>query len=258
MLASSPSKALRSRAPLPVLRLLHYLLILRLCFSGELYAQVSASPAVGSLQTSGEVYLNGNPAADEQTVFGGEDIRTGLNGVAALSIPGTGVFNVASQTEISLRTGRSLVALKHGTVAVRSFQSGRSLEIEFGNFVVHLPVGNEAAAAAAAVTVSPDGAAEVECLDGVVRVSRLQATESVDLHLGQSVKIDAKSRLQAVESASLAATESSDQASRSRGPAPRRSQTAYIALGAAAAGGITAAAVALSHKSSQPISPSAH
>jgi hypothetical protein len=230
-------------------------LILRVCFFGVASAQDSPSLVVGSLQTIGEVYLDGAPAAEEQTVFGGEDVRTGSNGVAALSVPG-GIFNMAGETEISIRTGRSVISLAHGTVAARSFQSDKGLEIEFGNFAVHLPVGE--AAAAAAVTVSPDGAVKAECLDGVISVSRLQGTQSVNLRVGQSVVVDARGRLQDVRTAQFSSIVLFGEAPPSQETSSKRSRTPYLLIGAAAAaGGIAAAAIALSHKSSQPTSPSA-
>jgi hypothetical protein len=234
---------------------LHLLLILRLCFFGVARAQDSPALMVGSLQTSGEVYLDGKPAAQEQTVFRGEDVRTGSNGVAALSVPGSGIFNVAGDTEISLSAAHSLVSLIRGTVAVRSFQDANSMEIEFGNFALHLPVGETAAAA---VTVSPDGAAKVECLDGVIAVSRLQGSESVNLRVGQSVVVDVRGRLQDVKTAQVAPIVLFGEAPPSQQTPSKKSHTTYLLVGAAvAAGGIGAAAVALSHKSSQPASPSA-
>jgi hypothetical protein len=262
MLISPPRRPLRFGALPSVWRCLHFLLILRLCFSGDARAQLPVGSAIGSLQTIGEVYLDGKPAAEEQTVFGGENVRTGSNGVAALSVPGSGIFNVAGQTEISLPTSRSavslvsVVSLIRGTVAARSFQSGKSLEIEFGDFAVHLPVGE--AAAAAALTVSRDGAAKVECLDGIIAVSRLQGTESVNLRVGQSVTIDTRGRMQDVKTAQLSPIVLLGEAPPSQQPSSKRSRTPYILLGtAAAAGGIGAAAIGLSHKSSQPTSPSA-
>lgn len=261
MLIAPPRRSLRSRALPPVWRCLHFLLVLRLCFSIDVRAQIPAGPAAGSLQTQGEVYLDGKAAAEEQTVFTGEDIRTGSNGVAALSIFGSGIFNIAGETEISLPAGSSgaspssLVSLIRGTVAARSFQSEKSLGVQFGDFAAHLPVE---AAAAVAVTVGPDGAAKVECLDGVTVVSRLQGSESVNLRAGQSVTIDVRGRMQDVKTAQLSSIVLFGEAPASQQTSSNKSRTPYIILGAAvAAGGIGAAAILLSHKSSQPVSPSA-
>ena len=200
--------------------------------------------------------MNGKPAAEEQTVFEGEDVRSGSNGVAALSVPSSGIFNVAGDTEISLPAGLALVSLIRGTVAARSFLGGKNLEIEFGNFSVRLPVSE--ATAAAAVTVSPDGAAKVECLDGVIAVSRLRGTETVNLRIGQSVTIDPRGSMQDVKTTQMSPIVLLGEAPSSQRPSAKRSRTPYILVGAAAAaGGIGAAVVVLSHKSSQPASPSA-
>lgn len=255
MVGPRPSKALRSRT-FPVLwRLFHCLLILRAGSFNEARAQVSAGAPVGSLQTTGEVYLNGKPAGGEQTVFGGEDVRTGANGAAALNVPVTGVVNIASQTDVSIG-GVSRITLRHGTVAARSFRDGKGMEIEFETFVARMPFSE--GAAAGAVTVGPAGDAKVECLDGALFLARSEGSDAVTLHLGQSVKINADGKIQGIETMALSPASAAGQPPYpSQTPGYKKSPAAYIILGAATAGGIGAATAALLHKAgSQPISPS--
>jgi hypothetical protein len=207
------------------------------------------------MQAVGETYLNGMRAAGEQTIFPGETVRTGADGVAALTLPGVGMFNIEPQTEISFGTGRYLATLKQGTVEIHSFQSSKILDIQFGKSVAYLPVSE--VEAAVTVTVGADGAARVECHAGSAGVTAIEGTEVVSLHSGQSVEISLDGKIQKVNPVETAAPSSAGQ---TRGPtqaAGKKSRAGYIVLGVAAVGGGVGAAVALSHKGSgQPVSPS--
>jgi hypothetical protein len=251
--APAPEKDLR--APPAVWRVVCCVLILHVSCPGGMWAQTRAARALGSMQTVGEVYLNGMRAAGEQALFPGDTLRTGADGVAALTLPGVGVFNMEPQTEISFGTGLYLATLKQGTVGVRSFQSGKNLDIQFGKIVMYLP--SFELEAAGTVTVGADGAARVDCHAGSVGLTAIEGTEAVSLYPGESAEISADGKFQKVQPVAPAAPGSAGQTPGTTQPAGKRSRAAYIILGAVAVGGGTGAALALSHKASrQPVSPS--
>jgi hypothetical protein len=243
----APRKDLRA---LPaVWRVVCCILILHLSFPGGMWAQKPAARALGSIQATGEIYLNGMRAAGEQTLFAGDTVRTGADGVAALTLPGVGILNMGPQTEISFGTGRYLATLKQGTIGVRSFQSVENLDIQFGKIVMYLPSFEPEAAGT--VTVGADGTALVECRAGSVGLTAIEGTEAVSLHPGESEEISADGKFRKVEAVAPPAPASTGQA-----PAPpqaagkRRSRSGYIILGVVVAGGGVGAALALSHKAS--------
>jgi hypothetical protein len=247
-------RARRDISPV-VWRVVCCVLILHVCCPGGTWAQTPTAQALGSMQAAGETYLNGMRAAGEQTIFPGETVRTGADGVAALTLPGVGMFNIEPQTEISFGTSRYLATLKQGTVEVRSFQSDKILDVQFGKSVMYLPVSE--VEAAVTVTVGADGAARVGCHAGWVGVTAIEGPEGVFLLPDQSAEISADGKIQKVNPVALAAPGSAGQARGPTRPAGKKSHPGYIVLGAVAAGGSVAVALALSHKSSsQLVSPS--
>jgi hypothetical protein len=232
-------------------------LILHIVYSGGILAQSTGTEALGSLQTSGEVYLNGSRAAGEQTVFPRDVVRTGEEGVAAFTLPGVATLNILPQTEVSFRTSPYLFTLKQGTLEIRSFQSAKNLDIQFGNFVMSLPFFESEAAGV--ITVVADGAALVECRAGSVGLIGITSAQGLFLRPGQLVDISADGKIQKVETVGQAAPESSGQTpGPTQSSGKKKSRVGYIILGGVAAGTSVGVALALSHKaSSQPVSPSA-
>jgi hypothetical protein len=230
-------------------------LILHIGYSGGIRAQTPATEALGSLQTSGEVYLNGSRASGEQTVFPRDVVRTGADGVAAFILPRVATLDILPQTEVSFRTSPYLATLKQGTLEVRSFQSARNLDIQFGNLVMSIPFFESEAAGI--LMVGADGAARVECRAGSIGLTDVTGAQGLFLRPGQSVEISVDGKIGKVESVVPGAPGSAGQTPAPTQPAGRKSRVGLIIIGGLAAGGTVGVALALSHKaSSQPISPS--
>src|SRR5271156_2054937 len=91
---------IRSKVYLVVWRALAGLVLLYVCSVGGAWAQESPSQALGSLQISGTVSLNGTSATSEQSIFANDVIHTGANSAAVLTLPGTGMMTIGANTEI--------------------------------------------------------------------------------------------------------------------------------------------------------------
>jgi len=218
-------------------------------------AQAPAAQRLGFLQLTGEVDVNGMRAADGQTIFPGDTVRTGADGVAVFNLPDVGTLTIEKQTEISFRTGQSVATLKQGTVDVRPLQAGTNLDVQFGRFVAF----TSAPGSAGIVTVDATGAARVECRSGSIGVTAVGGPEAVFLQPGQSVSIAADGTMQKVESTAPAPTGPTAPAAAqtpATTPTAKRSRTVYYVLGAAGAAGTTTAIVLLiTRKPSPPLSP---
>jgi len=236
----------------PLWRLLCCILLLQLPCPGGTWAQAPATQALGFLQVAGEVSVNGMRATDGQTVFPGDAVRTGADGVASFNLPGLGAMTIENQTEISFRTNQSIATLKQGTVDVRSFQAGAKVDVQFGKFVLF----TSSSESTGILTVDANGAARVECRSGSIGVTAIAGAAAVVLQPGQSVRIGTDGTMQNVESAAPGALGQATQAPGTT-PAAKKSRTPYYILGAAgAAGVITATVLLVSRKSNQPVSPS--
>lgn len=227
-----------------------------LCMPWDTRAQVTNNQAIGALQATGEVYLNGMRAAGQQTIYPGDVVRTGPDGAAALTIPGTGMVTVAAQTEVSFRTDAYLAKLKEGTVGIHMSDTEAGIEIESVNFLAFVPL--HASETAGTITVGADGGGRVECLAGSIGVTALQNAGALFLKPGQSAAIAANGQLGAIETS----TQGQPAPAPEQPSAPpirpvKKSRAGYYILGAAGAGGVAAALAALSHGgNSQPVSPS--
>jgi hypothetical protein len=206
-------------------------------------SQGTPQASAGSMQTTGDVSLNGMKATGEQTVYTGDTVRT-TAGMAIVDLPGAGMLNIAEDSQLVFGgAGSSIGTLKYGTAELRS-QAGKTPALQFGNWMVSVT-----AQGVARLTVGPDGAARVESVQGSVSVMPVSGGVATLLNPGQAVLVSADGVLGKVESASAAASGNPK-------PAGKRSHTGYIILGVAGGGGI-AAAVVLATRHNTPESPSA-
>jgi hypothetical protein len=194
------------------------------------------------MQATGDVSLNGMKAAGEQTVYVGDTVRT-TAGMAIMSLPGAGMLNIAEDSQFVFGGASTIGTLKYGTAELRS-QAGKNPALQFGNWMVSVT-----AQGVARLTVGPDGAARVECVQGSVSVMPLSGGNATLLNPGQAVLVSADGVLGKVEAASATAAGNPT-------PAGKRSHTGYIILGVAGGGGV-AAAIVLATRHTTPVSPSA-
>jgi hypothetical protein len=227
-------------------RLLCCILLLQASTPSAAWAQTGQT--LGFLQLTGEVDVNGMRAANGQTIFSGDTVRTGADGAAVFNLPDVGTLTIEKQSEVSFHTGQSIATLKQGTIDVRSIQAGTNLDVQFGRFLLF----TSAVGSAGILTVDANGAARIECRSGSIAVTAVGGPQAVFLQPGQSVSVTA---VQNVESAAPGAPTPTG-APAGTAPAAKKSRTAYYILGAAGAAGATTAVILLvARKSSPPVSP---
>lgn len=244
-------KTLRPSALQVIWRVVCCVLVLQIACFDETRAQTPTSQALGSLRTTGEVYLNGVRAGAEQSLFPGEAVRTESDGAAALTLPGFALLTIAPQSEVSFRAAPNFATLQRGSLEVRSLQVGRALGIQFGNLMMSL--SSLDSESAGIVTLGADGSARVECRLGSVGVGPVGGPALLVLRPNQSVGINVDGTLQKVAVGSAPEAQTSTQSA----PAAKSSHAGYLILaGVAAGGGAATAIVLLSRKSGNPVSAS--
>jgi hypothetical protein len=198
--------------------------------------------SLGSLNTTGDVFVNESKVPSETTLFAGDVVRTGETGTAILTTSGNNTFEIARQSQVDF-TGetRYFAELKAGTVAVKSMGGAGGAVMRAGNFVV-VP-NNRTERTVVNITKMPDGSYLLSCAEGNLGVVPLQQAQGLFLQAGQSARISVQGELAAVETPPS-------------GPAHAgRNNKTWIYLGLAGAG--VAAGVAAALATRGPISPSA-
>lgn len=225
--------------------------------------------ALGSLSRVGDVYVNDALlSAAESTIFLGDKLRTGENGVASFTVSGRGTLKLSPNTFVVFAGADQYVAdLRSGTIVVSSFSGPSGLAVRVGDYIV-VPAVQDVQTSTKVERTVP-GAANIACLEGSVSVISAQGAAGVLLQAGQSSAISASGELnpKAGEAAVAAepppAPEAPGLGQPQPGPAPpattsnqRKSRKGWIILGLAAAGGVgIAAAAAGGGGSHQPVSP---
>jgi hypothetical protein len=220
--------------------------------------QEQPKTTLGSLSTFGEVYVNDAMAPLEATIFSGDVLRTGGAGAATFTLSGKGSFRISPDTQIVF-TGNPqyLAELKSGSVAMSSLSGATGINLRAGNSVVVAVTEGEQSTSN--IRASSDGSFFVSCLDGSVGIIRLTGGRGLFIQAGQSVTISPQGEVPS-ERANPAPTPPV------RPPAttpplatqPKKSNTRWIIVGAAAAAGVGGGLAALaSHGGGTAISPSA-
>jgi hypothetical protein len=222
------------------------LLLPFLLLAASAHGQV-ASPdqrqSLGSLNSSGEVFVNESRAPSEVTIFPGDAVRTGETGTAILTTTGNNSFQISRQSQVVFAGDPHYFAeLESGGISVKSLEGTSGAVVRAGNFAVVPTNRNERTTAT--IEKLADGSFVVTCSAGNVGVIPLQQAPGLFLQAGQSARISPKGELAALDKPLSAGTQS----------AGRRHLWIYLGL---AGGGIaagTAAAVVLSENHA-PISP---
>ena len=151
--------------------------------------------ALGSLSKIGEVYVNDQPVrAAESTIFSGDRLRTGENGVASFAASGRGTLKFSPNTfAVFTGTDQYVADLRSGTVVVSSFSGPSGLALRVGDYVV-VPAVQEQQTTAK-VERSVVGSASVSCLEGSMSVISRQGAAGILLQAGQSSTISTSGQL---------------------------------------------------------------
>jgi len=216
------------------------LLVLSLTAS---YSRVSAQERqkepLGSLSSTGEVYVNNSPAPAESTIFAGDTLRTGETGTATFTVSGKGDLKVSRQSQLVFSDGAQYAAeLNAGTIVLDSSSGPTGVTLRAGGFVVVPAVRDQVTSAR--IDQATNGSFRITSLDGTVAVIPLEGTSGQILQVGQSVSISTRGELASPALAQPAG------------------HTHWILLGLAGAGATTAAgAAAAGHAGGkQSVSPS--
>ncbi|HVH72128.1 MAG TPA: hypothetical protein VNB49_13595 [Candidatus Dormibacteraeota bacterium] len=202
---------------------------------------------LGSLSSTGEVYVNDKPVPVETTVFAGDTIRTGQNSTSIFTMTGNGTLKIAPQTQVVIPGDPQFAAeLQSGTVVIDSISGPSGVKVRAGNFVVVPAVRSRVTAAK--IEGQSGGSFLVTCLDGDISTIPLQGGSGQLLEAGQSVYISPRGEL-AAQKQSVAKSSGS-----SHGVMAGKTTWTLLGLAGAGAGG---AAAALGHGGGkQPVSPS--
>lgn len=205
----------------------------------DVSAQERQNVTLGSLSSTGEVYVNSFPAPAESTIFGGDILRTGETGAATFTMSGKGNLKISRQSQLVFSDGSQYAAeLKAGIIVLDSTSGPTGVTLLAGGFVVVAAARDQVTSAR--IDGAPNGSFRISSLNGTVAVIPLQGNSGQILQSGQSVTISSRGALPA-----------------STPPQPK-GHMHWVLLGLAAAGAAAAAGtVAAGHGgATQSISPS--
>jgi hypothetical protein len=222
--------------------LLPLFLLLSVTARGQASMPDPQKQSLGSLTSTGDVFVNEAKAPSEVTLYAGDVVRTGDTGSAILTTSGGNSFEISRQSVVDF-TGeaRYLAELKAGSASVKSVGGPAGAVLRAGNFVVVPTNRNERTVVT--VTKMQDGSYLLTCTAGNTGVVPLQQGQGLFLQAGQSARISVQGELAAVEAPPPGTA-----------PAGKRSKT-WIYVGLAGAG--AAAGVAAAIATRQPVSPAA-
>lgn len=201
---------------------------------------------LGSLSSTGEVYVNDKPVPVESTVFVGDTVRTGENSTAVFTMTGNGTLKIGAQTQVVLPGDPQFVAeLQTGTAVIDSISGPSGIKLRVGAIVVVPAVRSRVTSAK--IERQADGTFLVTCLGGDISTLALEGTAGRLLEAGQSVSVTPGGQM-------LVQKESGGK-SLASGMQPLKGKTGWTLLGLAG-GGAGVAALVLGHGGKPPVSPS--
>lgn len=210
-------------------------------------AQSAKKEPLGSLDATGEVYVNDKPVPVESTVFRGDRVRTGAASTAIFTMTGNGTLKLGAQTQIVVSGEPEFAAeLQSGTAVIDSISGPTGIKLRVGDFVVVPAVRSRVTSAK--IEAQAGGTFQVTCQDGDISTLPLQGGAGQLLEAGQSVSIAPHGALVARKSPGVKSSGSAQQG-------PLAGRTGWTLLGVAGAGA-GAAAIALTHHGGTPVSPS--
>lgn len=202
---------------------------------------------LGSLSSSGEVYVNDKPVPVESTVFVGDIIRTGDNSTAVFTMTGNGTLKIGARTQVALPGEPQFVAeLETGTAVLDSLSGPSGIKLRAGGVVVVPAVRSRVTSAK--IERQADGTFLVTCLGGDISTLALQGTAGRLLEAGQAVSASPSGQM-------LVQKESGGRSLGSGVPGALKGKSGWTML-ALGGGGAGVAALVLGHGGKAPVSPS--
>ena len=202
---------------------------------------------LGSLSSTGEVYVNDKPVPVESTVFVGDTVRTGANSTAVFTMTGNGTLKIGAQTQVVLTGDPQFAAeLQSGTAVIDSLSGPSGIKLRAGEYVVVPAVRSRVTSAK--IERQADGNFLVTCLDGDISTLALRGTAGRLLEASQSVSLTPSGQM-------IVQKQSGGKSLDSGIPGVLQDRKGWTLLGLAGAGA-GAAALVLGHGGKPPVSPS--
>ena len=202
---------------------------------------------LGSLSTTGEVYLNSAAAPPEAAVFAHDLLRTSGTGTATFTLAGNGSLRISPNTQILFAGEPQYAAeLKYGEVVMNSLNGPMGISLRAGSSVVVAVAEGEQSMTS--IEAPSDGSFLISCLGGSVGVIPLQGGKGIFIRGGQSVRVSPQGDLSPTGELSAPNSQGSvSPADASARPEPaarqRHSYTRWILIGVGLAAAVTAAGI---------------
>jgi len=200
--------------------------------------------ALGSLTTTGEVYLNSSVAPAESAIIAGDVLRTSSSGSAMFTLAGDGSLRISPNTEIVSAGGPQYAAdLQLGKIVMTSLNGPMGITLRAGGTVIVAVAEGEQSTSS--IEAPSDGSFIVSCLAGSVGVVPLQDGKGIFIRAGQSARVSPQGELSAMgaQAEATASAQSSTESDTAPAARQKHSHARWILLGIGAAGAITAAAI---------------
>lgn len=205
---------------------------------------------LGSLTSTGEVYVNGVPATADMTVFTGDSMRTGAAGSSTFTIGGQGSVKASANTELDFSANPLFVAeLKNGMVVMSTVPGAPNMKVRAGTFVVVAETGDadtNAVQTTCQMQHLADGSFQITSVTGSVGVIALEGPETVFIKAGESVSVTAAGQLSQTAGTPVPGPTPGDEVAPSNSR-KKKVPAGWILLGVVGAGGAGAALALAGH-----------
>jgi hypothetical protein len=213
---------------------------------------------LGSLTSTGEVYVNSVHATADMTVFTGDTMLTGADGSGTFTIGGQGSIKASANTELDFSANPLFVAeLKSGMVMMSTIPGAPNMKVRAGSFVVVAETGDAdttAAQTACQIEHLADGSFQITSVSGSVGVIALEGPETVFIKAGESVSVNPSGQLsQTTLGAVPGAVDATPDQTTTPQNRKKKVPAGWILLGVVAAGGAGAAAALAGHGSGSTV-----
>jgi hypothetical protein len=144
--------------------------------------------ALGTVNSTGEVMLNGARVPQLATIYADDTVGTGPDGNAVIKIQGKGDIEVNLETLIKFpNSPQYLAQLEHGQISFRLIGQVKGFQVRVGNFVVVPDPGSPETIAN--ISRDASGLTRVRAVQGSVGIIELEGPRTTFIRSGQEVSI---------------------------------------------------------------------
>src|SRR5690242_4879917 len=137
---------------------------------------------LGSLSTTGDVYVNEVAAPGESPIFAGNTLRSSGTGTATFTLNGKGSFQIFPNTQIVFAGGPQYAAeLKSGKVVMSSLNGATGINLRTGSSVVVAVAEGEQSSSN--IEAPSDGSFLITCSGGSVGILPLGGGKGIFIRM---------------------------------------------------------------------------